>query len=285
MKNEFNDVNNNSNKYSFVKPELSVEDLTKALYAANLKLSETNEKLKKSEQMRSELISNLSHDFRSPITTLRSYVEYLLSFDILDEQEVFTVLNQMNTKILTLDYMMNEFFLFTSLEYSEKAFHFETVIAKKYLEDFFITCKSDKKYIERKLLFVLPNDLLSDFPYQISIDVSMLSILLDNLYTNALKFSKANDTITLSAIYQDNNIIISVSDTGIGIEKNHLNKIFDRTYMVSDSRTPSKNVGCGLGLSISKKIAETHGGKIWCDSTIDVGSTFYISIPTFPNMY
>ena len=281
MKNDFNYVNNNFEKASFVKPELTVEDLTKALYAVDLKLSKTNEKLNKSEQLRSELISNLSHDFRSPITTLRSYVEYLLSFDKLDEKEVFTILNQMNTKILTLDYMMNEFFLFTSLEYSERSYHYETVNAKSYLEDFFITCKSDKKYIDRNLVL----DLLNDFSYIISIDKIMFSILLDNLYTNALKFSKTSDTITLSATYRDDNMIISVSDTGMGIEKQHLDKIFDRTYMVSDSRTPSKDIGCGLGLSISKKIAETHKGKIWCESTIHKGSTFFISIPIFSKIY
>ena len=104
--------------------------------------------------------------------------------------------------------------------------------------------------------------------------------VLDNLFTNALKYSLEDATITLGAMLSSDkkNVIIFVRDTGIGIPASSIQKIFERSYMVSSARTPSSS-GTGLGLSIAKTIIERHNGDIWCESKEGHGSTFYLSLP------
>lgn len=266
----------NQNRAEFQVPELSVEELTLALYKANHKLSDTILKLKESERMRLELFSNLSHDLRSPITTIRCYVEYLLSFQTLDENEVFLALNQMQDKLLSLDHLMNEILLITTLDSKTKDDLLLTLIPiGSYLEDFFYSCNEDKKYAERNLILQIPDN----FNYYVSIDTKLFDRALDNLFTNALKYSKFGDSITLAVYQSEDRIIITVADTGIGIEEKYIKKIFERTYMISDARTPDQTMRYGLGLSIASAIISKHNGEIWCESLPGKGSTFYISLP------
>ena len=143
--------------------------------------------------------------------------------------------------------------------------------------DFYHSYQNDKRYAKRRLSMFIPED----FPYFTLLNPKMFSSVLDNLYVNALKFSSENDEITLVASLLENDIIIAVTDTGIGIEQKHLTRIFERTYMISDSRTPEQSMGCGLGLSIAASIIEKHKGRIWCDSTLGKGSTFYLSLPLY----
>jgi len=268
-------MNYEATKIAFAKPELTVEDLTIALHQANLKLIESNKKLVQSEKKRSELLVNLSHDLRSPITTLQGYVEYLLTYDHLEEQEVFLTLNQMHNKILTLDYLLNEMLMITSLDSFHDSISLQPVQIGSYLSEFFNSCKEDKKYAQRRLSFRVPEH----FPYFAMLNPKMFLRVLDNLFTNALKYSSLNDEIILEADLYEREVIISVTDTGIGIDQKYLTLIFDRTFMISDSRTPEQSMGCGLGLSIAASIMEKHHGKIWCESTLGKGSTFYLSLP------
>jgi signal transduction histidine kinase len=270
-------MNNDLKKIAFTKPELTVEDLTLALHQANLKLTETNRKLVESEKKRSELMANISHDLRSPITTLQGYVEYLLTFEQLDEQEVFFTLNQMHNKLRSLNYLLNEMLLITSLDSSEERVTLKPIQIRNYLLEFFNSCKVDKKYAQRRLSLKIPED----FPYFVLLNSEMFVRVLDNLFTNALKYSSPNDEIILETGLHGNEVIISVSDTGIGIDHKYLTLIFERTYMISDSRTPDHSKGCGLGLSIAASIMEKHNGQIWCESTLGRGSTFYLSLPLY----
>lgn len=264
----------NSKKNAFDTPLLDVKDLDRALFETTLRLDESNKKLRESEAMRSQLIGNLSHDFRSPVTTLKSYVEYLLSFEHLDEEETFSTLKQMEKKIQTLDYMLNEFFLFTSLDHKEIEYNFEKVHLNTFLISFFNECSQDKKYSERvlRLELSLPDD------FTITIDKHLVSILLDNLFTNSLKFSSPGDKITLGNKILDNVPVFFVKDTGMGIKNEDIPKIFDRAYMVSSARNNKYLKGSGLGLSIAKEITKIHNGKIWCESTHGKETTFYIAI-------
>ncbi len=264
-------------KIEFTKPELSVEDLTIALHQANLRLTETNKRLMESEKKRSELLANISHDLRSPITSLRGYVEYLLSFEHLDEQEVCRTLNQMYNRLLSLDYLLNEMLVFTKLESIEEPLRLKPVPIGGYLRNFFHACQSDIKYSERRLSHKIPED----FPYYVQLDREMFERVLDNLFTNALKYSSREDEIILGASLCRKEIVISVADTGIGIDRKNLPHIFERTYMVSNSRTPELLQGCGLGLSIASSIMKKHKGNIRCESTLGKGSTFYLSLPVY----
>jgi signal transduction histidine kinase len=263
-------------KTEFIKPELTVEELSIALYNVNQKLAQTNVELLQSQKELAEIFENISHDLRSPITAIRNSIEYLLSLNSLDPKEVLQTIKLMYRRVDYLDQLISDVFLLSSIDSSKKVLQFQTINIGIFLEDFFFTCEADRKYAKRRLCLNVPED----FPYMVSIDGRMLLRVLDNLFSNALKYSDDEATITLSAAFiEDNTIHLSVADTGYGIAKEHLAKIFDRTYMVSSARTPGQFSGCGLGLAIAKTVIENHGGIIWCESELGKGSIFKFTLP------
>lgn len=263
-------------KTEFIKPELSVEELSVALYLASQKLEKLNEELMRSKKELTDIFINISHDLRSPITAIRNSMEYLLSMDSLDSEEALVTLKQMYHKVEYLEQMISDVFLLSSIDSSSNIFHFETVTIGAFLDDFFFGCDADYKYAKRRLCLNVPED----FPYKVTIDCRMLLRVLDNLFTNALKYSKDGASIILSAsITGKDTLLISVADTGFGIAPEHIKKVFDRTYMVSYARTPGQSTGCGLGLAIAKSIVENHGGSIWCESELGKGSCFKFTLP------
>lgn len=266
-------MNRRAGKTEYIKPELTVEELSIALYQVSKKLKASNEELLQSQKELAEVFANISHDLRSPITAIRSSMDYILSLDSFDKEELLAVINLMHRRVDYLEQLINDIFLLSSIDSSHRVFRFESIEIGPFLEDFYYCCEADKKYSKRKLFMNVPEH----FPYRVSMDCKMMLRVLDNLFTNALNYSKDGDSITLSASYSENRVIICVSDTGIGIEKENITKIFKRTYMVSSARTPGQ--GCGLGLSIAKAIIDNHGGKIRCESEFGKGSNFIILLP------
>jgi len=263
-------------KAEFVKPELTVEELSIALYYANQKLNQTNNELIQMQKEQAEVYANISHDLRSPITAIKNSMEYLLTLDTLDSEDFLPTISLMHHRVDYLEQLINDLFLLSSIDSSQKDLQFETVKIGIFLEDFFFTCEADRKYANRCLCLNVPEDL----PYMVSIDCKMLIRVLDNLFSNALKYSSDESSITLTAVPKDNStILISVADTGFGIAIEYLAKIFDRTYMVSSARTPGQFSGCGLGLAIAKSVIENHGGNIWCESQLGKGSIFKFTLP------
>lgn len=262
-------------KISFSKPELNTEDLSVALYNATQKLERTNALLEKTQQEKDLLFANISHDLRSPITAIRNSIEYLLSLDTVKKEELDASLHLMERRSIYLENLINDVFLLSSISINENMFHFETLNLTFILEDFYFSQLEDSKYEQRNLML----DVAEDFECMVSVDSKMLLRVLDNLFTNALKYSHKNASITLSA-YKDRDFAhVLVKDTGIGIESIHLSKIFDASYMAESARTPSSTTGTGLGLSIVKAIVEHFGGNIRCESVVSKGSTFHFTIP------
>lgn len=259
-------------KKSFKKPELSVEDLSHALYESNIKLTNTI-------QERNEIYANISHDLRSPITAIRSSIEYLQSLENPSKEELSSALNLMSERSLVLEKMINDIFLLTKMDFSTYNLNFVSIPIIPFLEDIFFSYDEDPKYSDRKLIL----DVDDSFEATVSIDVDNMKRVLDNLFNNALKFSTSGDSITLSAkpSAEGDQVLISIADSGIGISKENLENVFNRSFRVSDARTPNAHQGAGLGLSICKSIVEKHNGTIWCCSEgQDKGSTFIISLPT-----
>jgi len=265
-------------KAVFVKPELTVVELSIALYNANQKLEQTNKELVQIQKEQAEVYANISHDLRSPITAIKNSMEYLLTLDTFDSENFLPTINLMHCRVNYLEQLINDVFLLSSIDSSKNNLQFETVNIGMFLEDFFFSCDADRKYSKRRLYLNVPED----FPYLVSIDCRMLLRVMDNLFSNALKYSSDESSITLSVIStQNNTILISVADTGFGIATEHFNIIFDRSYMVSSARTPGQFSGCGLGLAIAKSVIDNHGGNIWCESELGKGSIFKFTLPIF----
>ncbi|PLX20798.1 MAG: hybrid sensor histidine kinase/response regulator, partial [Salinivirgaceae bacterium] len=132
----------------------------------------------------------------------------------------------------------------------------------------------EASYLEKEIntSIEIPEDLT------VFADELMLKTIVRNLLSNAIKFSYTNDSIKIAAKKDENDILISVADTGIGIEKEVLEKLFRIEDSFSTKGT-NNETGTGLGLILCKEFVEQHGGKIWVESTFGEGSTFYFTIP------
>lgn len=266
-------MNESSKKNLFTEPELTVEDLSHALFEANRKLAATIEE-------RNELFANISHDLRSPITAIHNAVEYLESGHDLSPEEIAKAIHLIHERTDALQSMINNIFMLTKLDHSDSSYlNLECIPCGPYLEDFFFLCEADSKYSKRELILDVPEN----FEYKILIDPNEFNRVLDNLFTNALNHTKEGTSISLLAKVSESNkdmLVISVKDNGDGIPQSSIPYIFDRSYKIDSSRTPSGNSGAGLGLSICKKIVELHGGTISCHSAPDIaGTEFRIKLP------
>ena len=143
-------------------------------------------------------------------------------------------------------------------------------------------CEADPRFDGAELTLDIPNPLSTT----LNIDPVLMHRVLDNLFTNALKYSKGTPKITLGASLTKEEgrdlLLIYVQDNGIGIAKKHLPYIFDRSYTAQKSRTPDEHASTGFGLSIVKSIVERHSGTVSCQSETGTGSRFEIRLAVGP---
>jgi len=260
-------------KKRYTKPAtLTREELEHALMQANEELAAANERMNQQERERQELFRNLSHDLRAPMTALVSTVGLLREKKQIDEEEYIGLLDLMSRRLKNLSSMLDELFLLGQMESPESILKMEDIDAQMLLEEFYFSCETDMKYADRKLELKMPEQL----DCIIHVDPQKIVRVLDNLFTNALRYSRSGGQIVLEANKtSDGHLQITVSDTGMGITQEDLPHIFERSYRADRSRTPGDG-GHGLGLAIAKSIMEKHGGSIRCESKEGVGSTFYL---------
>lgn len=262
----------------FQEPELNNEELSSELVIANLQLKEANKQLIQSEEAKSKMFANISHDLRSPISTIKNVIELLLEKEELTKENATPFLLLMNQRIDLLENLINDIFLLVTLDNHSIQMEYSSIPLKFFLEEYFFSCQIDCKYQDRVLIL----DITENFQVEILADPKHLTRVLDNLFTNALKYSHSGDKITLGAYQKDNHCIVYVEDSGIGISPENKGKIFERYFTAGTSKNPN-NSSSGLGLSITKSILSYFGGDIWCESTLNIGSRFSFRIPLKSN--
>lgn len=255
----------------------SIEVLSKKLIALTNELTVTNQELARAQRERSVMLSNISHDLRAPISAIRSAVDLLLSGQLLSEDDIQSAIKLIDRRTITLETMIQDLYLLLTLENNEFPLHCETIAACPFFEEYYYNALIDERYDDKNMNL----DVFEDLSLSITIDIQQMVRVLDNLFTNAAKYSGPDADITLSVKPNSSltQLIIQVRDTGIGIPADCLPNIFDRTYKVSTARTPEAICGSGLGLSIVKTIIERHQGQISCESQEGKGSCFTILLP------
>ena len=237
-------------------------------------LHDTTEQ-EKEERERRLFVSNVSHELRTPLTSVKSYLEALdegALYEPVAPDFIKVSLNETNrmmrmvTDLLHLSRIDNatshldvELINFTA---------FITFILNRF--DKMRSQDEDKKY-----------ELVRDYPINsvwIEIDTDKMTQVIDNILNNAIKYSPDGGKITVSMKTTDDQMILSISDQGLGIPKEDLPKIFDRFYRVDKARSRAQG-GTGLGLAIAKEIIKQHNGFIWAKSEYGKGSTFTIVLP------
>ena len=267
-----------SKKTTFQNPDLesnSIEVLSKKLLQVTSDLSVKNAQLAESEKKRKEMVANISHDLRAPITAIRSALDLLNSFDKLSEKDVKDAIGLINRRVSTLESLIQDMYFLFCVEDDNRTFDIEEVALAPFLESYFYDAIVDSRYDDHDMQLDVPMDLQCN----VRIDIQKTIRVLDNLFTNAAKYSGEGTSITLSCRLEDNHAVITVSDNGVGIPGEALDKIFDRTYTVSSSRSPASQSGSGLGLAIVKAVLAKEGGSVRCESEINEGSRFIIDLP------
>lgn len=228
------------------------------------------------EEYQHTFIANVSHDFRSPLTSIKGYLEAILDGTIPPEMyekyltRVITEterLNKLTQGMLTLNSLDSKGYL------SRTNFDINRVV-KDTAASFEGTCES--KNIMLDLTF-------SDSIQMVYADMGKIQQVLYNLIDNAIKFSHQNSTIYIRTSIKNEKVFVSVKDTGIGIPKTNQKKIWERFYKSDLSRGKDKK-GTGLGLAIVKEIIQSHGENIDCISTEGVGTEFIFSLPRSNNL-
>ena len=229
-------------------------------------------KLSKLERVRRDFVANVSHELRTPLTAIKGYTETLLDGEIQDPLQVREFLSVIDKHAERLSLIVEDLLSLSRIESADFKPSLQPVSLKR-LAERIVGIISD---MTRKKLITLTLNIPEDIP-KILADELLLEQAMLNLIDNAVKYTREGGTVTLSAQSKGSEVEVSVSDTGIGIASEHLPRIFERFYRVDKGR--SREMGeTGLGLSIVKNIIEKHGGKVWAESELNEGSTFFFTL-------
>lgn len=225
------------------------------------------------ERSRNELIANISHDLRTPITSIRGYVEGLQDGIVRDEEKFNRYLAVIKGKTEQLDRMIDDLFQFAQLESGRLAMDRRKTDSRELLEA--IVSPFEMEFHDGSVRLAVSRP----FPSKsVKVDAGRIAQVFENIIENAKKYAGPCSQITISASDEDDWIRIVVRDNGIGISEEDIPYLFERFYRGEKSRSRAFG-GAGLGLAICKQIVEDHGGRIGVQSKPGAGSAFYFTLP------
>lgn len=242
-----------------------------------LRLKYVLEKQNRYEKSRKELIASISHDLKTPLTSIKGYIEGLQDGIVQDKETYDRYLSVIHQKTLRLNHLIDDLFMFSKLELNEFQIDLHNVSSQEMLERILSEEEVDFSGLNIELLVErpFPNNMLR-------VDEKRILQIIDNLLSNSAKFAKSS--VKVYASINSNYYEIFVEDDGIGIAKDDIPFIFDHFYKADKSRADNPT-GTGLGLAICKQLANAHGGNISVSSELGIGSIFKLSLPIIPNQH
>lgn len=230
----------------------------------------TSQKL--ADQAKIEFLSHVSHELKAPLNTIKSYMEMLVDGEANSRDAILEFCNTVNEETDRLSGLINNLLHLSKIEMGSLTLSKTMTKTREFMESIFRTATSQtRKDINFELI-------LPDKIPPINIDKEFVGIVLINLIGNAVKYTSENGRVTLMGEEDENNLMIHIIDTGIGISEEDMPHIFEKFYRSSDEQVRQKT-GHGLGLSIAKQIVELHDGEIKVKSKKGEGSQFSITLP------
>ena len=229
--------------------------------------------LKQTDKVRRDFVANVSHELRTPLSILRGYIETLLDNPQTSDKELSRILRVMERHSKRLGLLVDDLLTLAHLESRSTGLQFSDVQLAELFQS--VIRDWEKKLAEKQLKVVVD---LSPDARKIRADETRLHEVLYNLLDNALKYSRENGEIRLRAAQHGPEIVLSVTDNGIGITKGDLPRIFERFYRADKARSRELG-GTGLGLAIVKHIAQLHGGRVEAESELGKGTTIRVILP------
>jgi signal transduction histidine kinase len=228
-------------------------------------------------KLKSDFVSSVSHEFKTPITSIKALTERLLEGDVNDPKRMKEYYSVISGEAENLSHLVGNFLDFSKMEEGKKQYNFEKTDLEKWLEqtviDFFSKTSRGKYKFNVKTPDPLP---------PVNIDKNSMKLAVNNLLDNAIRFSSEKSVINVTLEKLDDWMLIRVSDKGIGISKDEQSRIFEKFYRGKDAANIS-STGTGLGLTIVKQIVEAHNGEIGVESEPGKGSSFSVMLPITDN--
>ncbi len=244
--------------------------------------NEMTEKLSESEKIQAEyednrkaLIANISHDLKTPITTIQGYIEALLDGTATTAENKNKYLKTIHQNIVYVNKLIDDLFLFSKLDMQKLEFAYEDVDIRAFMDYLMEEYQFD--FAERTAKFKYIVELEDDF--RLNIDGKRIHQAFNNLISNAVQHGPETGLSIEVRLYRQGGFIcIDVKDNGPGIPEDKLPFIFDRFYRIETER-PKSFASTGLGLAIAQELVEAHGGKITVSSMMNEGTCFTIMLP------
>ena len=262
--------------YKYILPKKSIDEVSEEVEKWAEQRKEEIEMLKENEVYRKEFLQNLAHEFKTPIFAIQGYVDTLLDGAMEQPDIRKKFLENASRNVDRLVNLMNDLDEISKLESGEQLLYKQNFIIQELIKEVFesLYIKLEKKHISSSLKKG------SEVPAVVFADKEKIRQVLINLVENAFKYGKPDGNIIASIYKTDGeHVLIEISDDGIGIEEEHLSRIFERFYRTDAARSRDKG-GTGLGLAICKHIIEAHGQTIHVRSTPDIGTTIGFTLDT-----
>lgn len=252
-----------------------IDALARAFAIMSMKIGTQIEQLQENDRLRRELVSNISHDLRTPLSAMQGYLDTLLiKGDSLSEEERHRYLKVASRHTVRLGTLIGDLFELSKLEASVapdlEAFSLQELV-QDIAQEFQI--ESENKSIKLAVKLDAGNAMTVG-------DIGLIQRVLENLVRNAIRFTPAGGDVTISIAQRPKTISVSVSDTGPGIPHQEIPLIFDRFYRAGGSEA-DRSDSSGLGLAIVKRILDLHDSRITVVSKIDAGTRFEFELPLF----
>ncbi len=264
------------NKRLFLKVDISSNKVENKKHKDTLLVIKDVTDLVESEVTSKNFICTISHELKTPLTSMMMGIGLINNDNIgkLNGKQK-DIVDTMEEDVQKLNELVSDLLKVYELQSNKNTLNKKDEDINKLIQDTFNSFKSQAK--EKAISLEL--NLNSKLPY-VMIDSERIKWVLNNLVSNAIRYTE-NGIVKIGASYDNEKIFVSVTDTGRGIPEEYLNKVFERFVRVEGFEIPQESTG--LGLAIAKEIVEIHGGEIWCESKIGVGSKFIFTIPLSTN--
>ena len=230
--------------------------------------------IRRLEKMRSEFVANVSHELKTPITSVKGFAETLLSGDVPDKETADQFLRIIYDESERLNRLITDLLELSKIEKQAMPLQITDVNVNEIINN--STQTISKFARDKNITLHLPDN--SAEPVHVEADKDRLGQIVLNLVANAVNYTSDNGEIFINVEERTSKVVISVRDTGMGIPEESLDRLFERFYRVDKARSRHSG-GTGLGLAIVKHLVESHDGKIFVKSVEGVGSTFTVELP------
>lgn len=248
--------------------------LTVAFNRMARKLKEDEELKLEYEANRKTLIANISHDLKTPITSVQGYLEALMERNDFSAEKNEKYLKIIYNNTVYLNKLIDDLFLFSKLDLDKLDFNFEPISIRPFFNDLLEEFRLDLE--EKKVAFAYRDEL--DDEYTLKMDAKRIHQVVRNLIDNAIKYGSAKDLAIQARLYSKSGFVyLDICDNGPGISQEELKHVFERFYRAAAERPKDLN-STGLGLAIAKELVEAHGGKIIASSS-ERGTCFTLMLP------